>query len=95
MIAGKERVSTIKSAINFIFATWNAVETIFIQNCFQKSKFKHRDVNPPENDIVAGTNVDRPSSLSEQLFETSCNFVNVEEKVETVPELTKIRFFKK
>lgn len=58
MNAGREKVITMKSAINFIFATCNAVETMLFKAVFRKQSLKCADVNPPVNEIVAETNVD-------------------------------------
>lgn len=61
-----------------------------------QEKFKYADVSPPENEIVAETNVDCPYLLWEQLGVTSCNFedfVDVYGEVEAVLELTYVEIF--
>lgn len=60
MSAGRETVTTMKFAIEFIVTTWNVLKITVIQNCFLKSKFRCADVNSLVNEIVAKTNVENP-----------------------------------
>lgn len=67
MNAGRQTVITFKTALDLIFAAWNAVRTIVIKNFFRNEKFKSANAISPDNEFLAETNVAFPSSQWEQL----------------------------